>query len=58
MILVACIMVVGIDWTDSKADATTDLEICGFTQMVHGGSSKSIVTKNMLVPIQMDVSFV
>ena len=58
MIFLLCMMAVGIDWTDSKADATTDLEICGFTQMVHGGSSKSIVTQNMLVPIQMDVSFV
>ena len=31
-------MVVAIDWTDSKAVAITALEICVFTQIVHGGS--------------------
>ena len=54
MILAAGKMVLAINWTDSKAVAITALEICVFSQMVHGG----IATKKTLVTIQMDVSFV
>ena len=52
------IMLVAIDWTDSKAVAITALEICVFTKMVHGGSWKSITTERTLVSFQTDVSFV
>ena len=38
--IVAGRMMVAIDWADSKAVAITTLEICVFTQMVHGGSWK------------------
>ena len=58
MIFAAGIMVVAIDWTDSKAVAITALEIHVFRQIVHGGSCKTIATKKRLVAIQMCVSFV
>ena len=45
MILGAGIMVVAIDWTDSKAVAIMALEICVFTQMVHDWSWKILQAK-------------
>ena len=59
MIMETGIMVVAIDWADSKAVAITVLEICMmFTHMVHGGGWKSIANRKTLVTIQMDISFV
>ena len=58
LILVAGRMVVAIDWTGSKAVDITALEIHVSTQMVHGGSWKSIATKMTLVTVKMSISFV
>ena len=57
MILGSGIMVLAIDWSDSKAVAITALGIYVFTQMVHGGSWKSISNEKTLATIQMDLLF-
>ena len=57
LILVAGGLLETMDWTGSKAIAITALKIFVFTQMVHGGRRKSIVTKKTLETIQT-VSFV
>ena len=44
MILAAGTLMVVIDWTDSIAVSITALEICVFTQIVHGEDQKSIAT--------------
>ena len=58
IILDADEIVVAIDWKDSKVVAITALEICVFTEMVHGESWTRIATEKTLMTIHMDVLFV